>query len=93
MVLAKRVDKAREAEGILTNPVVADAFAKVEAAYTLAWRQSPAADSEAREKCYFALNALIDVKAEIARAIRDGRVADLEIQDLETERVKEMING
>ena len=91
--LLERISEAREVEELLKHPVIARAFEDVEATYTKLWAATPADQAGRREELYFALNGLRDVRSKLMAVIRDGRIADMEISDVEARETQEMIYG
>jgi hypothetical protein len=77
---------AQHAQVLLEDPMVAAAFADLEAQYLAAWRSSPARDTEARERLYVALKVLDGVKADFYAHIANGKVERDRIEWLQAER-------
>lgn len=71
---------AAEAKRLLSNPLFEDAFAALEKKYWLAWRNSQASNPEEREKVYWLITALDEVKAELTRHITTGKLINEELQ-------------
>jgi hypothetical protein len=64
--------KARE---ILDEPLVAEAFSKIEAEILTAWEDSPARDIEGREKLYQMLMLTRKVKRHFESVVLTGEMA------------------
>ncbi len=85
--------EADEVRKLLDHPLIEQAFKDVEATYTKLWAATPADQAGRREELYYALNGLRDVRSKLMAVIRDGRVADMEISELEAREKQEMIYG
>jgi hypothetical protein len=71
--------RGREAEELLENPMLADAFDKIEASYMDEWRQSKLADIEERERLWLAIQVLGEVKRHLRVVVENGVVAKRDI--------------
>ncbi len=91
--LRQRRALAQEARGLLEHPIIVDAFRQIEELYTKKWATSEYENQIGREAAYYGLNALRDVRSKIASLVRDGRVVELELDSLEQERIKDLIDG
>lgn len=69
----------REAEELLENPMLAEAFDKIEAAYMDEWRQSKLPDLEGRERLWLAIQVLGEVKRHLRVVVENGVIAKRDI--------------
>ena len=81
IALRKQMDEGARAEIETNSPAVVSAFARVEADYIAAWRNTDARDKDGREMAWLALAALARVRSALMTAIDDGKVAGREIED------------
>ena len=71
--------RGREAEELLENPMLAEAFDKIEASYMDEWRQSKLADIEERERLWLAIQVLGEVKRHLRVVVENGVIAKRDI--------------
>ena len=92
-ILSDRMSEAEEARKLLEHPLIVQAFTDVETTYTKLWAATPADQTERREELYYALNGLRDVRSKLMAVLRDGRIAEMEISEVEARETQEMIYG
>lgn len=80
MTLATDVERATRAHAILNNPVFNEAFAMVSQAIHEAWEAAPIRDTEGQHSLKLQLKLLGDVRANLERAIADGKFAAAELE-------------
>ena len=82
-------DMARRtrAEALLQDDLLQEAFARLEERYIDEWRVSQFRDTDARERLWQAVNILRKVKDHLGKIVRDGKLAQREI-DMLTEKRK-----
>ena len=80
--LARDLSRAEQARAALDNEVLADAFATLEADYIKAWRETPARDTDGRERLWQAVQIVGKVKQHLQSAVNDGKVAAKEVASL-----------
>lgn len=73
MTPEEEVQRGIEAERILREPLLIEAFEKLEQEYTRAWQTSPARDAEGREKLYLMQNTLSKVRDHLRVLMETGR--------------------
>ncbi len=80
----RSADLARRAraEELLSNELLQEAFAALEARYGEEWRTTQFRDTDARERLWQAVNVLRKVKDHLAKIVSDGRLAQREIDQL-----------
>ena len=81
-------DMARRAraEALMGNELLQEAFARLEERYIEEWRVSQFRDTDARERLWQAVNILGKVKDHLAKIVRDGKLAQREIDQLAEKR-------
>ena len=80
--LHRDVQRGQRAELLRNDPLVQEAFAALETAYTEAWRNSKALDSAGREKLWQAVQIVGLVQAHFGKVLNDGAVARRDLDDL-----------
>jgi hypothetical protein len=68
---------------ILADPLIAEALAAIERRAQEAWSNSAASEHQMREQAYWRLKAAAGFRAELEGIIRDGKVAEDEIDSNE----------
>ena len=58
-------EKARKAEAMINDPLVAEIFATLEGRYIHTWRNTPAKDMQEREAAHAAIRALDDFRSRL----------------------------
>jgi hypothetical protein len=84
---------AAEARFLLENPRLQAAFATLEQKYILGWRNSQASTPEQREKLYWLITALDEVRGELTREISGGRIVAEELRQLSVQDLSESQHG
>lgn len=74
--------KARRAQELLDNELLAEAFATLETNYISAWRATTIEDAPAREKLFLAINVVGKVRGHLAAAVANGKLAQAELKEL-----------
>lgn len=77
----RKLMKAEEAKRFLQNPLLVEAFANLEAKYIRGWRNSQASSPDEREKVYWLITALDEVRAELTRHIDTGKMVRKDLED------------
>ena len=77
--LERAMCRAAQAEALMRNELLVEAFAALDAQYVNAWRVTPARDVIAREKLWQAVNVLGLVRQHLAKIVSDGRLAQAEL--------------
>lgn len=80
------VDRQAQAESLMRNELLTEAFMKLEELYITAWRGSAALDTEAREKLWQAVQIVGKVRGHLTSIVANGRLAQREIEDLALRR-------
>jgi hypothetical protein len=80
MSLDADLDRASRAKALLDNSTFQEAFALVAQAIHEAWEAAPVRDTEGQQILKLQLKLLSDVRANLERAIADGKVAAHELE-------------
>lgn len=80
--LIRDTGRALRARQLLENELLAEAFKTLEDAYIAAWRSTAIEDNAGREKLFLAINLVGKVQQHLATAIRDGRLAEVALEEL-----------
>ena len=79
------IRRAREAEALLENPLLQEAFEKLEGAYTQAFLNTNYDDAEGRERCFRMTHAVQQVRSQLQEVVTNGK--------LQTSRVQNTVKG
>lgn len=82
MSLQDDVDRGSKAERLLKDDTLTKAFSDVAAAIHTKWEQAPIRDVEGQHELKLMLRLLGDVRANLERALQDGKMAAQELQQL-----------
>lgn len=91
MTLEERIYSGNRAREILENEVFAQAMADIKQEVINQWQQSPARDSEAREKLWMMLKLAEKLEACIKTTLDTGTLASLEVDHKRT--LRERLQG
>lgn len=80
------MERGRHARELLDDPVLAEAFAKVDAALIEAWRKTPHRDTEARESYFRAASLLPKVRDALGEFMTNGELSAATLRALSGER-------
>ena len=80
MSLDADLDRASRAKALLDNPTLQEAFDLVAKAIHEAWEAAPVRDAEGQQILKLQLKLLGDVRANLERAIADGKLAAHELE-------------
>lgn len=84
--LRDATSRALKAQQLCDDPVLSEAFDKLDAAYLEAWRATHAQDTNAREKLFLAVNVAAKVREHLRIIIANGRLAQKDLDQLENDR-------
>lgn len=76
----EEIDLGVKAKRALDDPALTKAFADVEAAIMSTWAKSPIRDKDGQFELRLMMKLLGDVRANLERAVTDGKLAELQIQ-------------
>jgi hypothetical protein len=85
IALTKATEKAAQAQRLLDDKMLKDAFEVLERAYIERWRATGIDDVTGREKLFLAANVIGKVRDHLAAIISDGKVAKAELDNLARE--------
>lgn len=74
--------KAIQAQQLVDNEIVTEAFDNLEASYIAAWRSTLVSDITAREKLFLAVNVVGKVREHLFAIVANGSLAKKELADL-----------
>ena len=80
--LGQDASRGMQAEALLENALLSEAFQKLEAAYVEAWRSTTIDDQTGREKLFLAINIVGKVKQHLQSVANDGKLAAAELRQL-----------
>ncbi len=80
--LSRATAKAAQAQQLLDNELLTDAFKGLEGAYTAAWRATTIDDVSGREKLFLAINVVGKVRDHLTAIVSNGKLAAKELKDL-----------
>ena len=92
--LLLEADRGRQAQDLLEHPLLLEAMETLRAEFKEAWANSPARDSEGREKLW-QLHALVGkFESHLTQVLQTGKLARLQIDEQNRmERLKEKMGG
>ena len=82
IALTKATERAAQAQRLLDDKMLAEAFKGLEEAYTAAWRATTIDDVSGREKLFLAINIVGKVRDHLTAIVNDGKLAQRELKDL-----------
>ena len=85
IALTKATEKAAQAQRLLDDKMLKDAFEMLEKAYIERWRATGIEDVTGREKLFLAINVVGKVKDHLTAFINDGKLAQAELDNLARE--------
>lgn len=90
ITLTKATERAAQAQRLLDDPMLKDAFKTLEDGYQAAWRTTLIDDISGREKLFLAVNVIGKVRDHLAGIVNGGKLAKAELQEIAklTERKK-----
>ena len=80
--LHRDVNRAAQAEALIHNEMLQDAFVGLDTDYVKAWRETSARDTDARERLWQAVQVVGKVRDHLTKFIVDGKLAQRQIDDL-----------
>lgn len=78
--IEQRIYNANRAKEVLENEAFQQAFKDIEQEFTNQWKESPARDSEGREKIWIYLSILNKVRTHLETTLATGKLAQLEVE-------------
>lgn len=80
--LRRTVAAAERARAYIDDPLLADAFARLEAQYLAGWQATRSDDTAGREAFWHRIKALGMLRLELNRALEDGAMAKAALAEL-----------
>lgn len=77
--LERDVQRAQRAERLLTDSLLVEAFAAIEAEYLKAWKGTAARDTDARERLWQAYQIIGIVQSNLKSVVNSGKLAKAEL--------------
>lgn len=74
--------RASQAQAILDNELIKEAFNELESAYIATWRASKIDDAVGREKLFLAINVVGKVRDHLQAIVMNGKLAERELAEL-----------
>ena len=84
--LRTQQERAAHAERLLKDPLLQEAFEKLNTDFMRAWRQTDVNDTQARERIYNLCTALDTLKQQIASVVVDGKIAKMNLEQQQKNR-------
>jgi hypothetical protein len=81
-------ERGAQAEALLRNELLQEAFATLEKRYTDEWRVTQARDSDARERLWQAVNIVGKVRDHLTTLVAGGRLAQRQLDELAGRQAK-----
>lgn len=75
MSLEEEMDRGSQAERLLREPMLVEAFVALDEYYTEAWRDSPLDARKERETIFLYMSALREVRAHLMQIAKTGELA------------------
>lgn len=85
------IERADRAAKLLGDPVLSEAFAAVEAALHAQWGECPLRDRDGAHELRLMLKLLRDVRANLERAVANGKLEKAEIERTTLERARRKV--
>lgn len=82
MTLDEEVRRAREAEALLSNELLVQAFESIHDAIMDAWNNSAVRDVEGRERLFMAVQILGKIEGFLREFVTTGKLAAMQIEAL-----------
>lgn len=80
--LRRESDAADRARAYVEDPLLVDAFCKLEQQFMDAWRKSAADQPDLRERIWHHIQALGEVRAQLNRTLEDGLMAKARLAEI-----------
>lgn len=82
IALTKATEHAAQAQRLLDDKMLAEAFKGLEETYTAAWRATTIDDVSGREKLFLAINIVGKVRDHLTSIVNNGKLAQAELKEL-----------
>lgn len=91
--LHKDAARAAQAQHLLNDDILTEAFSTLEAAYIERWRETHIDDDKGREKLFVAVNVIGKVKDHLTSVVSNGALARAELDNLAKEAERKKLFG
>jgi hypothetical protein len=82
IALLRDRDRANRAQQLLDNDLFNEAITSIERDLMGAWKNSPARDTDGRERCFAAVQQLGKIKDYFQSVLNDGKMAAAQLKEL-----------
>lgn len=82
ITLTRATEKAAQAQRLLDDPMLKDAFKTLEDGYMAGWRATTIDDVTGREKLFLAVNVIGKVRDHLTSIVNGGKIAQAELQEI-----------
>jgi hypothetical protein len=82
IALNRAIGRAAQAQRLLDDELLREAFATLDRDYTKAWRETAARDTDARERLWQACQVVAKVRDHLANVLNGGKLAQRELNEL-----------
>ena len=86
--LRKEQDRGVQAQRLLDNEILKDAFEKIESEIDRAWKNSEGRDSEVREHAYYMHRAVQSLRDSLKQVVTTGKFSSHQLLALATNKEK-----
>lgn len=80
--LTRATEQAAQAQRLLDDPMLKDAFKTLEDSYLSAWRATLIDDVSGREKLFLAVNVIGKVRDHLSGVVNGGKMAKAELDEI-----------
>lgn len=82
ITLTKATEKAAQAQRLLDDPMLKDAFKALEDGYMAAWRATLIDEVSGREKLFLAVNVIGKVRDHLTSVVNGGKLAQAQLKEI-----------
>lgn len=82
IALQRATERAARAEALMRDELLVEAFMTLDRDYIKAWRETPARDTDARERLWQAVQVVAKVRDHLTSTVNNGKLAARELNDL-----------
>ena len=82
IALTRATERAAQAQRLLDDKMLVEAFKGLEGAYSAAWRATTIDDVSGREKLFLAINVVGKVRDHLTAIVNNGKLAQAELKEL-----------
>lgn len=78
--LENSINRGKEAQRVLSEPVLVEAFENLESLYTGEWKNSAFVEKDKRESAFLMFTALGDLKRQLVAFVTDGQMSEARLK-------------